>query len=342
MKKKILLSMILILLVVAGCSEQIAHFENSFVTMSTVVSYQVNAEENINVDEIIKEEIIKIEKLMSRTDPESEVFNINKLAGTGEKIKVSEELNDLVEESIHYQNLTDNKFRITIYPLVQAWDIMNPDAPIPTEEEVLRAIELSDVENLMYDKETGSISMLEKGSGLDLGGIAKGYAVDRAVEKLRDKGVNSGFISIGGGIQAFGAKESGDPWVLGLMNPIIPEKGHFATFEINEGAVVTSGDYQRNKERNGIIYHHIINPETGYPVQKGIAAVTIFSENSTEADAYSTAVYIMGFEKGLEFIQQRDNVEAMFVFHDKSVYLTEDIRDRVNIVDSEFYLDETR
>jgi len=325
-----------------GCGKELAHFENSFVTMSTVVSYQVYAQENVNVDSIIKEEIVNIEKIMSRTDSESEVYEINQLAGTGREVQVSEELKELIEVSIQYQEITENNFRITIFPLVTAWDIMNPDADIPTEEEIERAISLSDVENLNYNHEKGSVSMIEVGSGLDVGGIAKGFAVDKAVEKLKAESVNSGFISIGGGIQAFGAKESGDPWVLGLMNPIIPEKGHFATFEIIEGSVVTSGDYQRNKKRDGILYHHIINPETGYPADKGIAAVTIFSDNSTVADAYSTAVYIMGFENGLEFIRERDNLEAMFVFHDKSVYLTEGIKDKVKIVDTEFYLDETR
>src|SRR6056297_442478 len=148
MKKNIIIVGLLLLLTLMGCGKELAHFENSFVTMSTVVSYQVYAQENVNVDSIIKEEIVNIEKIMSRTDSESEVYEINQLAGTGREVQVSEELKELIEVSIQYQEITENNFRITIFPLVTAWDIMNPDADIPTEEEIERAISLSDVENL--------------------------------------------------------------------------------------------------------------------------------------------------------------------------------------------------
>ncbi len=342
MKKIVVTILILFLLIFSACSKELVHHNKNFMAMSTVVTYQVHAEEDIDVDNIIKKTILETEELMSRTDPDSEIYKINELAGTDEEVIISKEVQEVIEASLKYQNLTDDSFRITIYPLVILWDIMNPDAPIPSEEEIEKAKKLSDTNNLVYNEEKESIKMIEKGSGIDLGGIAKGYAVDQAVKNLRERGVKHGFISIGGGVQAFGGKESGDPWVLGLQNPITPQIGHFATYATKEGAVVTSGDYQRRKVKDGVVYHHIIDPETGYPVQQGLAAVTIFAEKSIDADAYSTAVYIMGFEKGLEFINEIEDVEAMFVFHDKKVYATEGVKDKINIVNTEFYFYENR
>ncbi|MFP4456287.1 MAG: FAD:protein FMN transferase [Clostridia bacterium] len=342
MKKTVIVILILFIFIFSACTKELVHHNKNFMAMSTVVTYQAYAEEGINVNSIIKEAILGTEKLMSRTDSESEIYKINELAGSDKKVEVSEDVKEIIETSLMYQNLTNNSFRITIYPLVVLWDIMNPDAPIPTDEEIEQAKQLSDTNNLRYNKDEGTLAMIEKGSGIDLGGIAKGFAVDQAVEELKDRGVSHGFISIGGGVQAFGGKESGDPWVLGLQNPITPQKGHFATYATQDGAVVTSGDYQRRKVQDEVVYHHIIDPETGYPVQQGLAAVTIFTDNSTDADAYSTAVYIMGFEKGLDFVNEREEVEAMFVFHDKTVYATDGVKDKINVVDSEFYFDENR
>lgn len=342
MKKNTIIVLITVLLISTACQQNVVLHNKDFLAMSTVVTYQVYSDENLDVDTIIEESIIGTEKLMSRTDQSSEIYNINKLAGTGEKVYISDDVKKIIEVSLYHQKISGNAFRITIYPLVILWDIMNPDAPIPTQSKIEEAITLSRVSNLEYNENEGYVKMQDKGSGIDLGGIAKGYAVDKAVEKLKENDVKHGFISIGGGIQTFGGKPDGAPWVLGLQNPTTPQRGHFATYKLMEGAVVTSGDYQRRKIEGGVVYHHIIDPLSGYPVQEGLASVTIFADHSTDADAYSTAVYVMGFEKGLEFINEKTDVEAMFVFHDKSVYLTAGLKDKVEIVDTEFYLNENR
>jgi thiamine biosynthesis lipoprotein len=342
--KKIIILITITSLLLIGCQEEVEliHTNKFFVAMNTVISYQAYAEDLVDVQKIVEETIFEVEETMSRTDSNSEVYRINSLAGTGDKHYLSDELADIIETSIYYQEKIDSLFRISIFPLVELWDIMNPDAPIPTKDQIRQAIELSSVENIEFDLVEKSITIKEIGAGIDLGGIAKGYAADLAIERLKEKGVLHGFISLGGGVQAFGGKSNGDPWVLGLQNPIEPESGHFARYEVFDGAVVTSGDYQRYKEVEGIVYHHIIDPRDGYPVQEGLASVTVFTESSTEADAYSTAFYVMGFDESMNFIENNESVNAMFVFHDKSVYLTEGLRGKVQIVNQEFYFDETR
>jgi thiamine biosynthesis lipoprotein len=165
---------------------------------------------------------------------------------------------------------------------------------------------------------------MEKGMGLHLGAIAKGYAVDRAIQILKDSKIHHGFINAGGDLKAFGRRPDQTAWKIGLQHPRKPES-ILASFSLSAKAVATSGDYQKYFDQDGIRYHHILSPKTGYPVT-GVMSATVVTETVMDADALSTALFVMGVKKGLAFIDSLENTEGLIIDQDKSLYLSKGMK----------------
>lgn len=278
-----------------------------------------------------------IEKKMTVNADSSEIVEVNKRAGK-ESYKVSPDTFYVVKKGTEYSQLSQGRFDITIGTLVKLWGIGTDKARVPELDEITKALKLVDYRQLELDEKSNSIFLKKEGMALDLGAIAKGYAADEAARILRENGVESGLIDLGGNIYALGKKPDGRPWKIGVQNPFEPRGSSFATLEVADKTLVTSGIYERYFEKNGKRYHHILDTSTGFPVENGLASVTIVSESSIDADAMSTMAFSMGLNSGTKFIERQKGVEAIFVTTDRKVYATSGVKNyNFKIIDKTFW-----
>lgn len=279
--------------------------------------------------------IVEIENRMSTSIEGSDINTINKNAG-GEAVKAEAETISVIEKGIRYADITNGTFNIGIGSLIELWGIGKDWQKVPTGAEILQAKSHTDLSKLEMTE--NQVSIKDPEMRIDLGGIAKGYAVDEAARVLRENGINSGFVNMGGDVYALGSKPDGSPWNVGIQNPEIGVGGVIAKIELVDQSIVTSGDYERYFIENGQHYHHILDPETGYPSKNELNSVTIISEKAIDGDALSTAVFVMGLEEGLSFVEAQENIEAVLVTKDKKVYTTSGMVDKVEILDESYVL----
>lgn len=213
----------------------------------------------------------------------------------------------VIETALQVSNESNGAFDITIYPLIELWGFFSNAPHLPEKKEIEKSLQYIGYSNLKI--ENGRLSKLKKGVQIDLGGIAKGYAIKEAVKVLREFQITSALIDAGGDIYALG-ELNGEPWKIGIRNP--RGEGVIGVLEVSDQAVVTSGDYERFFEVDGVKYHHLLDPNTGYPA-KGLASVTVISSDPVLADAWSTALFIMGKEKGLALINKRSDLKTVMV-----------------------------
>lgn len=284
------------------------------------------------------EEMERFEAMFNRGLEGSEVWKINENAGV-KPVKVNSHTLDLIEESLYFAVLSEGRFDITIAPLVDGWGFFPgvSEAAVPAVEKVTAARSLVDYSLLQVNPEAGEVFLPEKGMALDLGGIAKGYIVDRGMDILVGEGIEQAFLNAGGDIRVLGGKEDSEPWNIGITNPRKTggdgTGGHphnlLATIPLETSAIVTSGDYQRYFEEDGIRYHHILDPFTGFPAGT-LASVTIVAPEAKVADALSTAVFVLG-PRGLELIEQLPEVEAFIVTSEMEIIYSSGLDGIVNI-----------
>ena len=214
-------------------------------------------------------------------------------------------------KSVEYYVDSKGYFDITIGPLVDLWKIGTEEAVVPGEEEIISAMELLGMDNIILY--SGDAGLAEPGMSIDIGGIAKGFIADKVVEILRTAGCNGAIINLGGNVLTLGEKPSGDKWKIGIQDPFEATGEYMKVVKIGEMSVVTSGPYERNFEEDGVVYHHILDPFNGYPVVNDIAGVTVISEKSIDGDGLSTAVFAMGLAEGLELIESLENTECLII-----------------------------
>lgn len=279
--------------------------------------------------------ILEIENTMSTSIEGSDINKINKGAGD-EAVDVKAETISVIKKGIEYLSITNGTFNIGLGSLIELWGIGKDWQKVPTDAEILQAKAHIDLVNL--EIANNKVSLKDSEMRLDLGGIAKGYAVDEAVRVLRENGINSGFVNMGGDVYALGRKPDGSAWNVGIQNPEIGVGGVIAKLELVDQSIVTSGDYERYFVENGQHYHHILDPETGYPTRNELSSVTIISEKSIDGDVLSTSVFVMGLEEGLSFIEGQENIEAVLVTKDKKVYTTSGMVGKVEILDANYEL----
>ncbi len=280
-----------------------------------------------------------IEQKMSLTIIDSEINSVNAHSGISE-VKVSSELFYVVSKALEFAKLSEGAFDPTIGAITSLWNIGKENERIPLPKEISDALPLVNWKDVLLDEKEKSIFLLKKGMKLDLGGIAKGYATDVAVELLQKYNVKRAIIDFGGNIYAYGHKDkkSGTSWTIGIKNPL-QEKSDYARFPLkvfaNDKAVVTSGPYERFFEQNGLQYHHILNPKTGYPTENDIASVTILSDSALIADAFSTACFVLGKERAITFFEKEVESEIIIIDTKKNIYLTSNPAD-TELMDSSF------
>jgi len=255
-----------------------------------------------------------IDHLMSRFRDDSEVSLINR-SKVNEPIKVSGDLLSLINKADKLSIITDGAFDITIAPLLRLWGFYDDSTPLaPTDEEIQKTLILTGHGKILIDREYGFVGFREKGMEIDLSGIAKGFAVDQAINTLKREGVRSALVDAGGDIYCLGSAPEGKPWKVGLKHP---RKNTIMTvLTLKDIAVATSGDYENFKEFEEEHFSHIINPRTGYPVRQSPISVTVLARDCTTADGLATALSVLGSKMGLLLVNQLPDVEAILVLSD--------------------------
>jgi thiamine biosynthesis lipoprotein len=236
----------------------------------------------------------------------------------GLRLEISEELSQITDKALFYCRLSQGKFDITIAPVSSLWDFTSGEGKVPQAEEIRQALQYVDYTNV---SQTGTtLTLYQPGIQIDLGGIAKGYIADRLKEYLSEQGVTGAIIDLGGNILCMGGKTTTDPFRIGIQQPFADRNETIATIDIRDKSVVSSGVYQRYiQTEDGKIYHHILDPSTGYSFDNGLLGVTIISEKSVDGDGLSTTVFALGLEKGLELVESLDDVEAAFITEDETI-----------------------
>lgn len=289
-------------------------------TYMTVTAYGDQAQEAVNE---AGAEIERLDNMLSTGNEESEIAKLNQSGSA----TLSEDAGYLVERALELNEETGGAFDIAIYPIMEAWGFPTQNYQVPTEDTLQSLLKLCDVSGITYDKDNRNISFNQEGMKIDLGGIAKGYTSSRIMEIYKENNISSGLVNLGGNVQALGTKTDGSKWRVAVQSPDDSDD-YLGVLSIEDKAVITSGGYERYFEQDGKTYHHIIDPQTGYPAENGLTSVTIVSEDGTLADGLSTSLFIMGKDKAIEFWRAHSNeFDAIILTDDGKIYVTEGIQD---------------
>ena len=283
-------------------------------TYMTVTAYGEYADSA--VDKAV-EKINRLEKVLSAERKESDIYKLNM---TGVET-LSKDAKDIVSEALDINRETKGAFDISIYPLMVKWGFTTQKYNVPSESDIFKLLKNVDSTKIKFDEKNGKIE-LSQNMKIDLGGIAKGYTSSCVMQIFKECGVTSGLVSLGGNVQVLGSKTDGTNWQIAIENPD-KSKDYIGVVSVKNKAVITSGGYERYFEKNGKTYHHILNPKTGYPAESGLKSVTIVSSNGTLADALSTALFVMGKDKAIDYWREHKNeFDAVFVEDDESITIT--------------------
>jgi thiamine biosynthesis lipoprotein ApbE len=302
-----------------GGEQKIIQTHKMMGTWAEITVYSQDVQAANSAVESALDAMTQVDTLMSAYQQDSEISGINRQAGK-KAVAVSSQTFFVVKSAVHYSEISDGAFDITISPLIRSWGFFRKQGRIPPQEEIKRNRALVNYKMIELDSERQRIKLLKNGMTLDLGGIAKGYAVDQAVEKLRDAKIENVLVNLSGNMYAMGRPKDKYAWHIGIRHP--RQKENLLGFiKLQEEAIATSGDYENFFIHDGKKYSHIINPRTGYPVS-GIASVTIIAQTAMEADALSTTVFALGAERGLQLIESIDGVEGVIVKVDEKEELS--------------------
>ncbi|MGG8497504.1 FAD:protein FMN transferase [Tenacibaculum sp. TC6] len=268
-------------------------------------------------------EISRIEKLISSWDSSSQTSRINKNSGIA-PVKVDKELFDLIERAINISKLSDGAFDITYASMDKIWKFDGSMKQMPSVATIKESVAKVGYRNIVLNKTNSTVFLTKKGMKIGFGAIGKGYAADRAKNLLQKKGVKAGIINASGDMNTWGKQPNGTDWKVAITNPLNKQKA-FALLPILNGAVVTSGNYEKFVMFNGKRYAHIIDPRTGYP-STGIISATVFAPKAELADALATSLFVMGIESGLDRINQLPNIECVIIDEKGNVITSNNVK----------------
>lgn len=331
MKKSLIALIVCFALLLTGCgsnkskaAEQQSRVVFYFDTVITITAYTNDKK----LMDKVEEECRRYENLLSKTVEGSDVWNINH--AEGKRVKVSEETRGLIEKALHYSKLSGGIFDISIEPCVSLWDFTGEGmGRLPDENALAEAASKVDWTRIDINDEG---VLLPEGMSIDLGAIAKGYISDRIADLLQENGVESAIVNLGGNVRAVGLKPDGSNWRIGIQDPEgVRDQTILGVVSITGSSVVTSGIYERGFTLDDVVYHHILDPKTGWSVQNELAGVSIVTEEACTADALSTTVFAMGLEEGTKFIESLEGVDAIFVTREGDVSWTSGLEGRFSL-----------
>ncbi len=301
----------------SGC-ENNREYSQTIFSMDTVMeltAYGKNGEDGVLA---AIEEINRLDGILDANDRESAIFKLN----NKKEIKGEEDIYRLIKDSVAFGEETGGLLNIGLYPIIKEWGFNSGEYKIPQKERLEELLKHTGLKNINFNSDDFGVEICDEYEEIELGAVAKGYTGDRVIEIFKENGVERGIISLGGNVQTLGAKADGSPWKVAVANPD-EGGGSVGIVKVTDKAVVTSGSYQRYFEKDGKRYHHIIDPRTGMSAQSGLKSVTIISALGEMADAYSTAVFIMGEEQGAEFWRRRkDEFDMILITVDDRILIT--------------------
>jgi len=291
--------------------------------MGTEMAHKAFGRHSVKALRAVENEAKRLERLLSRFLPESDISRINRSAGV-KREKISSETYEILSCAMECSVISQGLFDITVGPLADLWDYKHASEP-PANDRIELVLPLVGYKGLELDAVQKTAGLKNPGQSVDLGGVGKGFASDRFMEIFQEYGVTSAFSNIGGNVSTLGNKPDGSPWRVGIRHPRL--NGLIGAVAVTGKAVVTSGDYERYFfDKEGRRFHHILNPITGYPAESGLVSVTVVADSAMTADALSTAVFVAGLERGLALIKKYPRVEAVLVDAKLRVYVTRGLR----------------
>lgn len=329
----------------AGGSEALTISGFAFDTTYTITLYQGGNQQLL--DSCI-EKCSSYEKVFSRTLKTSELYQINEISAfyyektakesaekadtnmTGYELsedgsisfQISDTLRDIVKIGLEYAEISEGKFDITLEPVTSLWNFKSEEAQVPKKELITAALERTGYQKVSLTGNTLTFS--EPGLGIDLGGIAKGFIADELKTYLMENGVTGAIINLGGNLLCIGGKDEDTPFCIGIQQPFADRNETIAAVNVSDLSVVSSGIYERYfQTEDGKMYHHIINPQTGYSYENDLLGVTILSAKSADGDALSTTCFALGRKKGLEYVDSLENVYAVFITKDEKMWYSQ-------------------
>ena len=313
-KAALLLPLILFL---TACEAEPVVYQTGFISMDTYISFTVYGENAENAAKAAQEETQRLEALFSVTDPDSEVSKINNSGG--EAVNIGTDTASVIAEALRIGAASDGALDITLRPVIKEWGFTTGEYKIPDSGTLAALLEYVDYKAVTLDGGTVSVP---KEYRIDLGSVAKGYVGDRTISVLRENGIASALVNLGGNVQTLGTKPDGENWRVAVQNPF--GEGNLCVIEISDKAIVTSGNYERYfEDENGTRYHHIIDPKDGYPADNGLVSATIIGESGVECDALSTAVFVMGEDRAGELWRNDGGFEMILVTDEGKMLVTE-------------------
>lgn len=290
-----------------------------FDTVITIDIYDKHGEELL--DECMKL-CTEYENKFSRTKEGSEIYQLNHAGGA--PVELSPETIEVIQLGLNYSSLSQGKFDITIAPLSDLWDFQSGSGIIPDDASIANAKSHVNFQNVVVADHT--VQLTDPEAAIDLGGIAKGYIADKLKEYLKEQGVRHALINLGGNILALGGKPDGTSYNIGVQYPFKEDGTPITTVKLKDRSLVSSGVYQRYIKKEDQLYHHILNPATGYPCTNGLLGVTILCDSSANADGLSTTCFVLGLDEGMKLINQTSNVEAIFITSDYKLHYSSGFR----------------
>ena len=317
--KQIIAVLSSITLLLCGCSSTSAEDRTYTDTLyDTVIKVQVLDSVDKDVMNGLKTLCKKYDTMFSMYVEGSDIYNINHAGGI--PVSVSKDTASLIQKGLYYSGISNGSFDITIGAVSQLWDFTSGKGTVPDEADIAAALTHVNYKNVTVSGTTVQLSDPE--AAIDVGAIAKGYIADRIKSYLKDNGVKHAVIDLGGNVLLIGSKTDGSKYNIGIQKPFGKTGEPITSVKVADKSVVTTGIYQRYFESNGKIYHHILDPHTGYPCENTLYSDTIITNSSLTADALSTTCYLMGYEAANKLVDQLDNVDAVFITNDNEVHYT--------------------
>lgn len=315
---------------VAG-QQNLQRFSKTELLLDTVFEVAVFVEDQAEGNRLLREsfsEVRTLERSLSRFIRNSDVDRVNREAGRA-PVEVDPATYYVIERSLYFSELSGGKFDITIAPLLELWGFGTGEEKVPSTEEIQGLLGSVDYQKIVLDREGQAVFLPGEDMSIDLGGIAKGYIVDRIVQYLESQGVSRAFVNAGGDIRTLGVRPDGNPWRIGIRDPQ-QRDNIVAVVPVSDTAIVTSGDYERFIQVDGVRYHHILDPGTGMPAGE-VASVSIVAPDCLTADVLSTAVFVLGPREGLELLENIPDAEGVIIDNLKKIHVTSGLEDIIEI-----------
>lgn len=301
--------------------------------MYTIVSITVFSDSKKkakdSIDEAFKE-LDRIGNLLNFYSESSEIAKINKNAGIM-PVKVSPETIEVIKKALFVSDSTEGSFDITIGPVVKLWDFKS--MKLPSDKIIKERLKSIGYKNIIVNENNNTVFIKKKGVQIDLGGIVKGYSADKVVELLKNRGIDTGLVAIGGDIKTFGLRPDKKPWTIGIQNPrqkSTDDEIIAMIKSLSEIAISTSGDYEKYFILDGIRYHHLLDPRTGYPSYSS-RSVTVISKESALSDAFATGIFILGPERGLKILEKM-GFEGVIIDKDGKIFVSKGLKGKIEFI----------